>query len=253
MRGGTSKGVVFRAADLPPAGAARDAVIVAALGPDSTGLAIDGVGGGVTSTLKAAVVAPPSKPGFAADYHFAQVSRGGGIDWRSSCANFASAAALVAADDGMALREADGSAVVRLWASGAGEALSVTLPATDAPPVAIAGVRGEAPPLRVEFELGGHALLPTGRPEEEGLRLGDRPLRATIVDVAGNPQVLVRAVEGGLRGDEADITCEQKYSGGILLCLGGLRGDEAAEAATAALVWEAVDAAAAPHSKSPSL
>uniref|UniRef100_A0A6V2T182 Uncharacterized protein n=2 Tax=Emiliania huxleyi TaxID=2903 RepID=A0A6V2T182_EMIHU len=153
----------------------------------------------------------------------------------------------------MALREADGSAVVRLWASGAGEAMSVTLPATDAPPVAIAGVRGEAPPLRVEFELGGHALLPTGRPEEEGLRLGDRPLRATIVDVAGNPQVLVRAVEGGLRGDEADITCEQKYSGGILLCLGGLRGDEAAEEATAALVWEAVDAAAAPHSKSPSL
>ena len=48
----------------------------------------------------------------------------------------------------------------------------------------------QAPPLRVEFELGGHALLPTGRPEEEGLRLGDRPLRATIVDVAGNPQVL---------------------------------------------------------------
>ena len=37
-----------------------------------------------------------------------------------------------------------GSAVVRLWASGAGEAMSVTLPATDAPPVAIAGVRGEA-------------------------------------------------------------------------------------------------------------
>ncbi|EOD22977.1 hypothetical protein EMIHUDRAFT_447755 [Emiliania huxleyi CCMP1516] len=75
-----------------------------------------------------------------------------------------------------------------------------------------------APPMRVEFELGGHALLPTGRPEEEGLRLGDRPLRATIVDVAGNPQVLVRAVEGGLRGDEA------------------------AEEATAAVVWEAVDA-----------
>ena len=52
MRGGTSKGLVFRAADLPPFGASRDAAILAAMGPDASGLSIDGVGGGATSTLK---------------------------------------------------------------------------------------------------------------------------------------------------------------------------------------------------------
>src|SRR5260370_33440087 len=55
MRGGTSKGLVFLADDLPGDGATRDAVLLAAMGsPDPR--EIDGMGGSHPLTSKVAVV-----------------------------------------------------------------------------------------------------------------------------------------------------------------------------------------------------
>lgn len=57
MRGGTSKAVMFRAADLPADRAAWDAIFLSALGaPDTNGRQLDGMGGGVSSLSKVAVL-----------------------------------------------------------------------------------------------------------------------------------------------------------------------------------------------------
>src|SRR5688500_20250440 len=73
MRGGTSRCLVFHARDLPPAGAARDRILLAALGsPDPYGRQLDGLGGGISSLSKACIVGPPTPPGAGVDYTFAQ-------------------------------------------------------------------------------------------------------------------------------------------------------------------------------------
>ena len=63
MRGGTSRCLVFRAADLPGMGAERDRILLAALGsPDPYGRQLDGLGGGISSLSKACIVGPTSHP-----------------------------------------------------------------------------------------------------------------------------------------------------------------------------------------------
>lgn len=120
-RGGTSRGLFFRARELAPWRAdARDRLICAAMGsPDPDGRQIDGLGGGVSSLSKTAIVSPPGEhmrdaPGVAwaddvaraADphtgwdivYRFGQVPvrAGTAIDWGSTCGNLLAAAALFA-------------------------------------------------------------------------------------------------------------------------------------------------------------
>ena len=73
IRGGTSRGLYFRAADLPEKKAARDRVLVSAVGgPDL--LQVDGIGGGHPLTNKVAIVAPSQRDNVDVDYLFLQVS-----------------------------------------------------------------------------------------------------------------------------------------------------------------------------------
>ena len=66
MRGGTSKGPYFQAKDLPADPAARDRVLLAAMGsPDAR--QIDGLGGATTLTSKVAIVSPSERPGIDVD------------------------------------------------------------------------------------------------------------------------------------------------------------------------------------------
>ena len=130
-RGGTSRGLLFRAADLAPyAPVTRDAIVCAAMGsPDPDGRQIDGLGGGASSLSKVALVSAPGKglytqilrelgdewklPGVAwADdaakahhpttgwdvvYRFGQVPINGNVvDWESTCGNMLSAVGLFA-------------------------------------------------------------------------------------------------------------------------------------------------------------
>ena len=72
MRGGTSKGLYFHARDLPADPAARDRILLAAMGsPDAR--QIDGVGGAHPLTSKVAVVAPSARADADVDYLFLQV------------------------------------------------------------------------------------------------------------------------------------------------------------------------------------
>ena len=72
MRGGTSKGLYFHVRDLPQDRAARDRVLLAAMGsPDPR--QIDGVGGAHPLTSKVAVIGPSTRPDADVDYLFLQV------------------------------------------------------------------------------------------------------------------------------------------------------------------------------------
>src|SRR5437879_9404477 len=101
MRGGTSRCLVFHQDDLPPAGAARDRVLPAALGsPDSYGRQLDGLGGGISSLSKACIIGPPTLPGSDVDYTFAQVDiRSPVVDYKGNCGNCSSAVGPFAIDE----------------------------------------------------------------------------------------------------------------------------------------------------------
>ena len=93
VRGGTSKGLVFHAADLPTDPAERDRVLLAALGsPDPYGRQLDGLGGGSSSLSKAAVIGPPTRDDADVDYTFAQVAVDTPVvDYGANCGNLSAA------------------------------------------------------------------------------------------------------------------------------------------------------------------
>jgi 2-methylaconitate isomerase len=63
MRGGSSKGVVFHARDLPDGGQPRDRLFLDVLGtPDPYGRQLNGMGGGISSLSKVAIIGPPTHP-----------------------------------------------------------------------------------------------------------------------------------------------------------------------------------------------
>ena len=87
MRGGTSKGLLFRREDLPSEREAWDPILMAAMGsPDPNGRQLDGMGGGVSSVSKACVVGPPTRPDADVDFTFAQVLiTEPGVDYGANC------------------------------------------------------------------------------------------------------------------------------------------------------------------------
>ncbi len=101
MRGGTSKGLYFQAADLPADVAARDAVLLAAMGsPDAR--QIDGVGGADPLTSKVAIVSPSTHEGADVDYLFCQVVVNEAVvDTKPNCGNMLAGVGPFAIEKGM--------------------------------------------------------------------------------------------------------------------------------------------------------
>src|SRR4051812_35334076 len=114
MRGGTSRGPFFKADDLPQDPAARDRVLLAAMGsPDMR--QIDGLGGADTLTSKVAIVSKSSRSGVDIDYLFAQVDIGKPIvDTNPSCGNMLAGVAPFAIETGM-FPAADGETRVMIY------------------------------------------------------------------------------------------------------------------------------------------
>lgn len=107
VRGGTSNGLVIRAADLPPR-ASWPSVLPPAMGsPDALhGRQLDGIGSGVSSTSKLVVLSPAERPGAHVDYTFVQVGiRDGALDTAGNCGNMSSIVGPAAWDMGYVAEE----------------------------------------------------------------------------------------------------------------------------------------------------
>ena len=211
VRGGTSRALIFHKADLP----SRDdevwsRLFAAALGsPDPGGRQLDGMGGGISSLSKVAVVERSTDPEADIDYTFAQVA----IDrvsasFRGNCGNIASAIGPFAYDEGLATSDRDGTATVRIRNTNTNKIIRAQFPvrggrATVTGDLHIAGVAQAGAAIRLAFlDPGGAAtgrLLPTGSVADTLEAEGAVPV--SLIDAA-NPTVMLRASDLGLSGGE---------------------------------------------------
>lgn len=211
MRGGTSRALFFHQRDLPAERAAWDAIFCAALGsPDPNGRQLDGMGGGISSLSKVAVIGPPSRDDADVDYTFAQVQvTEAVVGYRGNCGNISSAVGPFALEEGLVAASGD-RATVRIHNTNTRKVIVAEFPLRDGlldpyGDFALQGIGGTAAPIRLAFrEPGGAAtgrLLPTGEAlqvlEVEGLGA----LEVSLVDAA-NPVVFVAAESLGLTGTE---------------------------------------------------
>jgi 2-methylaconitate cis-trans-isomerase PrpF len=214
MRGGTSRALMFHARDLPGSIEDRpgwDAIFTAALGsPDPRERQLDGLGGGISSLSKIAVIAPSTSDDADVDYLFGQVSvQGTTVSYRGNCGNISSAVGPFAVDEGLVDVSGD-TAVVRIRHVTSGKLIHAHFAlvggkAAVRGDMAIQGVAGTGAPIRLDFLApGGSAtgkLLPTGHVVET-LRVEDfGDVTVSLVDAA-NPVVFARAADFGLIGDE---------------------------------------------------
>ncbi|MFC0239082.1 4-oxalomesaconate tautomerase [Rhodopseudomonas telluris] len=107
MRGGTSRGPFFNAADLPQDIATRDKVLLAVMGsPDRR--QIDGLGGAHPLTSKVGIVCKGSKPGVDLDFLFAQLQPDKDtVDTTPNCGNMLAAVVPFALETGMIKPQGD--------------------------------------------------------------------------------------------------------------------------------------------------
>jgi 2-methylaconitate cis-trans-isomerase PrpF len=206
MRGGTSRCLVFRADDLPPAGAARDRILLAALGsPDPYGRQLNGLGGGISSLSKACIVGAPTSSDADVDYTFAQVDvKSPVVEYDGNCGNCSSAIGPFAIDEGL-VGAREGETLVRIHNTNTKKLILAHVPVRDGEAAVdgdfeLAGVAGLGARIALDFiEPGGAGtgrLLPTGRPRDVIAGVD-----ASCVD-ATNPLVFVRARDVGLTAAE---------------------------------------------------
>lgn len=211
MRGGTSKGLFFRAEDLPQDLAECDRFILGAIGsPDPNGRQLDGMGGGISSLSKVMAVSRSERKGVDVDYDFGQVAIGEPqIDRRANCGNLSAAVGAFAIASGL-VQPPDGRAVVRMFNINTRKRVDCILQVSDgrarvSGDCAIAGVSGTGSPIRLDFlEPGGAGtgkLLPTGAPVDMLTLPDGTSIAASIID-ASNLCVFVRAADMGLTGTE---------------------------------------------------
>ncbi|MES9935205.1 MAG: 4-oxalomesaconate tautomerase [Sedimenticola sp.] len=205
MRGGTSRGPYFLAADLPADEVARDQVLLSAMGsPDIR--QIDGIGGATPVTSKVAILSPSDHPEADIDYLFAQVSiEQARVDTAPSCGNILSGVGPFAIENGL-VEASNGETLVRIRNVNTDSLIDaiVQTPGGEVEyegSTAIDGVPGTAAPVLLNFkEIVGSktgALLPTGNLKDmvDGVEV-------SCVDVSV-PMVLIAASSLGKSGHES--------------------------------------------------
>jgi 2-methylaconitate cis-trans-isomerase PrpF len=209
MRGGTSKGLYFHAADLPEPGPRRDAVLMRLMGSPDV-LQIDGLGGSRPITSKVAIIAPSTRPDADVDYTFAQVDiEWPGVGYAGNCGNISSGVGPFAIDEGL-VEAVEPVTRVRIFNTNTSALLIAEVSVRDgrarvAGDLAIPGVPGTGAEIVMNWvaTIGAKtgALLPTGRAMDEITLEDGRVVHATLCD-AGNPCVWVPAAELGRTGSE---------------------------------------------------
>ncbi|QEU04741.1 2-methylaconitate cis-trans isomerase PrpF [Pseudomonas oryzihabitans] len=252
MRGGSSKGVFFHARDLPPAGPARDALLLRVIGsPDPYGKQIDGLGGATSSTSKVVVIAPSCRPDCDVDYLFgAPAIEVPVIDWSGNCGNLSAAVGPFAISEGLVQAPRDGLARVRIWQANLGKRILAHVPMANGEvqeegDFRFDGVAFPAAEVVLDFlDPAGSdgSVLPTGRAVDELDVPGLGRLPVTLLN-AGNPTVFVRAETLGLSGTETQA--QVNGDGPLLARLEALRAAGAVAMGLAATAAQAT--AERPH------
>jgi 2-methylaconitate cis-trans-isomerase PrpF len=209
QRGGTSKGVILRASDVPADRRALERIVLAIFGsPDRR--QIDGLGGADPLTSKVAIVGPSKRPDADVDYTFGAVSIDEPlVDFRGNCGNISAGVAAFAVDEGM-VKATDPTTLVRIYNTNTGKLLRAFVPTRDGQAsyvgdCRIDGVPGTGAGMLVDYSATAGSvtgkLLPTGRAVDvvDIPSLGPVPL--SLVD-AGNPMCFLHARTLGLAGIE---------------------------------------------------
>ncbi|OZF33359.1 PrpF, AcnD-accessory [Rhodococcus sp. 14-2496-1d] len=212
MRGGTSKCWLFNAVDIDPYVAEAgglDNILTAAFGSGDP-RQLDGVGGGSSTTSKAAIVRRSSAPGIDVDYLFAQVAiENRTVEWGSNCGNCATAIGLYAVQTGLVAVD-DRVTVVRMRNENTGAILTaeISTPGGRIPAeggAAVPGTTALGVPVGLTFTDPAPdrpTMLPTGA-EIDRVTLGDCEFRGTFVR-AGAPAAFFDAADFGLDGSESN-------------------------------------------------
>ena len=210
MRGGTSKGLMFLAGDLPADTATRDAVLLAAMGsPDER--QIDGMGGAHPLTSKVAVVSASTRADADVEYLFLQVwPDRAEVSDNQNCGNMLAAVGPFAIEQGL-VPVAGPVTPVRIWMRNTQTLATAAVQTPDGRarydgPARIDGVPGTHAPIPIEFaDVAGSscgALLPTGNVTDmiDGISV-------TCID-NGMPVVCLAAADLGLTGQESPAELE---------------------------------------------
>lgn len=209
MRGGTSKGVFLRRADVPDDRSELSALLLDIFGsPDRR--QIDGLGGADKLTSKAAIVGPSTVEGADMDYLFGQVGiETAQVDYLLNCGNLTAAAAQWAIEEGL-VAAYDGQVEVRVHNVNTGRIIRAFVPCQGGEPVtigdyAISGVPGTGAPIGLDFAAAGGAitgtLLPLGQVTTSVLVPDMGPIEVSLVDCA-NLVVFIEASTVGLTARE---------------------------------------------------
>ncbi len=210
MRGGTSKGGFFLAADLPADPAARDTFLLRAFGsPDPR--QIDGMGAADPLTSKVAIVSRSNEVGADVDYLFLQVFVDEAIvSDAQNCGNMLAGVGPFAIERGL-VKAGDTKTKVSIFMVNTGKLATATVQTpsgvvTYDGDARIDGVPGTAAPVPLAFaDIAGSscgALLPTGNAVDiiEGIDV-------TLID-NGMPCVVLRAADVGITGYEDRATLD---------------------------------------------
>ena len=207
FRGGSSKGLFFRATDLPADEAVRNKIILKAMEGVGQGdpRQIDGLGGGTSLTSKVAIVSLSKNKDADIDYFFLQVVIGKGkISTAQTCGNILAGVVPFAVECGM-IKANNPTTSARVNMVNTGGICEVTIETPGgkvnyAGNAKVDGVPGTAAPIICNYlDTAGAtcgALLPTGNIKDtvEGIEV-------TCID-NGMPAVIIRASDLGITGYE---------------------------------------------------
>lgn len=218
MRGGTSRGPMFLAADLPTDPQTRDQVLLSVMGSPHP-LQVDGVGGGHSLTSKAGIVKNSELDDVDLDFTFVQLQpEATTVQTTQNCGNMLAAVVPFAVESGLIEPTEDVTdVVVRTTNTGLISRIGINTPLADgqryvqyAGDAEIAGVNGTAAPVNIRFlNTAGSiasALLPTGAVTDV-VTVDGTDYTVTLID-NGQPLVIIDAQDLGVNGYEtvAELT-----------------------------------------------
>ncbi len=261
IRGGTSKGVFFKAEDLPAGREERDRIFLEVIGsPDPYRRQLNGMGGGLSSVSKVVIVGPSERDDADLDYTFVQVAVDKPVaDYGQACGNLSSAVGPFGVEEGLVAAE-DGDVEVRIHNTNTNKIFHAHFQVRDGRAVErgdfeMAGVAGTGARIRLEYVRPAGAntagLLPGGG-TTDSIVLGEgEEVEVSLVD-ATNPVVFVAGASLDVAGGESPETLERNESlmsaldvirrrGGVKMGLGARPQDVALSIPKVAVVTAPVD------------